>query len=190
VDIAGAIVGLSITAVLFIPIALAIQLDNPGPVLFRQARCGLRGEVFYIWKFRSMVRNAEGLKHMVSNEANGLIFKNKKDPRVTRVGQFLRKTSLDEFPQFWNVLVGTMSLVGTRPPTVGEVMQYAPHHWRRLDVKPGLTGEWQARGRSEVLDFEDIVRMDVRYQHRWSVAYDLQLILETVMAVLRRKGAY
>jgi lipopolysaccharide/colanic/teichoic acid biosynthesis glycosyltransferase len=137
-----------------------------------------------------MVRNAEELKHLVSNEAEGLIFKNKRDPRVTRVGQFLRRTSLDEFPQFWNVLIGNMSLVGTRPPTVGEVMKYAPHHWRRLEVKPGITGEWQARGRSEVLDFEDIVRMDMKYQRHWSIAYDITLIWETALAVLKRKGAY
>lgn len=189
-DIVGGVIGLAITAVLFIPIAIAIQLDNPGPVLFRQVRCGHRGQTFYIWKFRSMVRNAEQLKHLVANEAEGLIFKNKRDPRVTRVGQFLRRTSLDEFPQFWNVLIGNMSLVGTRPPTMGEVMKYAPHHWQRLEVKPGITGEWQARGRSEVLDFEDIVRMDMRYQRRWSITYDIALIWETALAVLQRKGAY
>ena len=189
-DIVGGAIGLAITAVLFIPIAIAIQLDNPGPVLFRQVRCGHRGQTFYIWKFRSMVRNAEQLKHLVANEAEGLIFKNKRDPRVTRVGQFLRRTSLDEFPQFLNVLIGNMSLVGTRPPTVGEVMKYAPHHWQRLEVKPGITGEWQARGRSEVLDFEDIVRMDVKYQRRWSITYDITLIGETALAVLQRKGAY
>jgi lipopolysaccharide/colanic/teichoic acid biosynthesis glycosyltransferase len=189
-DIVGGTIGLAITAALFIPIAIAIQLDNPGPILFRQIRCGHRGQTFYIWKFRSMVRNADELKHLVSNEAEGLIFKNKRDPRVTRVGQFLRRTSLDEFPQFWNVLIGNMSLVGTRPPTVGEVMKYAPHHWRRLEVKPGITGEWQARGRSEVLDFEDIVRMDMKYQRHWSIAYDITLIWETALAVLKRKGAY
>ncbi|WP_008312047.1 sugar transferase [Leptolyngbya sp. PCC 6406] len=189
-DIAGALVGLGITALLVIPIAIAIQIDNPGPIFFRQVRCGYRGQSFRIWKFRSMVSNAEQLQHLVSNEAEGLIFKNKQDPRVTRVGQFLRRTSLDEFPQFWNVLMGEMSLVGTRPPTVKEVMLYQPHHWQRLEVKPGITGEWQARGRSEVLDFEDIVKMDVRYQRRWSVAYDLQLLWETVAAVLKRKGAF
>lgn len=190
VDIVGALVGLSITALLFIPIAIAIQLDSPGPVLYSQVRCGYKGKPFRIWKFRSMVVNADRLQHLVTNEAQGLIFKNKQDPRITRVGRLLRKTSLDEFPQFWNVLTGEMSLVGTRPPTLDEVMQYRLHHWQRLDVKPGITGEWQARGRSTVLDFEEIVRMDLRYQNEWSVGYDLRLILETVLAVLQRKGAF
>ncbi|HEY9887343.1 MAG TPA: sugar transferase [Candidatus Obscuribacterales bacterium] len=190
VDIVGATIGLLITAVLFLPIAIAIQLDNPGPVLYSQVRCGHRGKTFRIWKFRSMVVNADALKHLVDNEAQGLIFKNKNDPRITRVGAFLRKTSLDEFPQFLNVLLGDMSLVGTRPPTVDEVMKYEPHHWQRLEVKPGITGEWQVRGRSSVSDFEAIVKMDLHYQTRWSVMYDLRLILETILAVLHRRGAY
>ncbi len=137
-----------------------------------------------------MVTNADALKHMVENQAQGLIFKNQNDPRITRVGQFLRRTSLDEFPQFWNVLKGDMSLVGTRPPTQDEVSQYAPHHWQRLEVRPGITGEWQVRGRSEVNNFEAIVQMDVEYQTRWSVGYDLWLIGQTILAVLRRQGAY
>ncbi|MEO1094691.1 MAG: sugar transferase [Cyanobacteria bacterium J06638_28] len=189
IDILGAIVGLTITAILLIPIALAIQLDNPGPVFYSQVRCGHRGQTFRIWKFRSMVTNADELKHLVQNEAQGLIFKNKCDPRITRVGAFLRKTSLDEFPQFLNVFLGTMSLVGTRPPTIDEVVQYTPRHWQRLEVKPGITGEWQARGRSSISDFEAIVDMDVRYQENWSVLYDVRLIIETVAAVLNRKGA-
>lgn len=189
-DIVGAIVGLLITAVLFIPIAIAIQLDNPGPILYSQVRCGHRGRTFRIWKFRSMVTNADALKHLVENEAQGLVFKNKNDPRITRVGAFLRKTSLDEFPQFLNVLLGEMSLVGTRPPTVDEVMKYEPHHWQRLSVKPGITGEWQVRGRSSVTNFEDIVQMDLHYQSEWSFLYDLRLLVETVLAVLYRKGAY
>ncbi|MEM9004513.1 MAG: sugar transferase [Cyanobacteria bacterium P01_F01_bin.86] len=190
IDIVGALAGLIITAILFIPIAVAIQLDNPGPIFYSQVRCGYQGKPFRIWKFRSMVANADAMKHLVENEAQGLIFKNKSDPRITRVGAFLRKTSLDEFPQFWNVLMGNMSLVGTRPPTLDEVMQYTAHHWRRLEVKPGITGEWQARGRSEVDDFEAIVSMDLRYQEQWSVLYDIELILVTALAVFRRKGAY
>ncbi|MEM6520676.1 MAG: sugar transferase [Cyanobacteria bacterium P01_D01_bin.71] len=189
-DIVGAIAGLLITAVLFIPIAIAIQIDNPGPIFYSQVRCGHHGKTFRIWKFRSMVANADALKHLVKNEAQGLVFKNKNDPRITRLGAFLRKTSLDEFPQFWNVLMGDMSLVGTRPPTVDEVMGYEPHHWQRLNVKPGITGEWQVRGRSSVSDFEDIVKMDLIYQSKWSIAYDLQLLVETILAVLHRKGAY
>ena len=189
-DILGALVGLAFTAIIFIPIAIAIQIDNPGPILYSQVRCGHRGRTFRIWKFRSMVADADKLKHLVKNEAQGLVFKNKNDPRITRVGILLRKTSLDEFPQFLNVLMGDMSLVGTRPPTVDEVMQYEPHHWQRLNVKPGITGEWQVRGRSSVSDFEDIVNMDLSYQEQWSFLYDLRLLLETVLVVLYRKGAY
>lgn len=190
IDILGAFFGLTITAILFMPIAIAIYIDDPGPIFYSQVRCGHRGRTFRIWKFRSMVANADALKHLVSNEAQGLVFKNKNDPRITRVGALLRKTSLDEFPQFWNVLTGDMSLVGTRPPTVDEVMQYAAHHWQRLEVKPGITGEWQVRGRSSITDFEEIVAMDRHYQTSWSVLYDLRLIVETVITVLHRKGAY
>jgi len=189
IDIAGAIVGLGITAILFFPIAIALKLDSPGPAFFQQTRVGLRGQRFTIWKFRSMVVNAEQLKSQVVNQASGQFFKNDCDPRITRVGSFLRKTSLDEFPQFLNVLMGDMSLVGTRPPTVDEVESYEPHHWRRLDVKPGLTGEWQVRGRSSVKDFEDVVRLDIEYQQKWSVLYDLQIIFRTIAVVLLRRGA-
>ncbi len=189
IDIAGALIGLAIVAVLWLPIAIAIKLDSPGPILYSQLRCGHRGQTFRIWKFRSMVTDAEQIKHLIQNQASGHIFKNDDDPRVTRVGKFLRKTSLDEFPQFWNVLVGSMSLVGTRPPTIDEVRHYTPRHWKRLEVKPGITGEWQANGRSQVLDFEAIVDMDLAYQQHWSVLYDLQLIWKTVWVVLARKGA-
>lgn len=188
-DILGALVGLGITGLIFIPVALAIYLDNPGPLLYSQTRCGWRGQQFRIWKFRSMVSNADQLKHTVQNQASGHIFKNDNDPRITRVGKFLRRTSLDELPQFWNVLMGNMSLVGTRPPTVDEVKQYNNRHWQRLEVKPGMTGEWQANGRSSVTDFEQIVDMDLRYMRHWSIAYDVNLILKTIQSVLRRKGA-
>lgn len=150
----------------------------------------LQGHTFRIWKFRSMVVEADRLKHLVNNQAKGNIFKNRNDPRVTRVGKFLRKTSLDEFPQFWNVLKGEMSLVGTRPPTVDEVMQYDRHHFQRLLVKPGITGEWQANGRSHIEDFEEIVKMDLAYQRKWSVAYDLRLVFKTIAAVFNKHGAY
>jgi lipopolysaccharide/colanic/teichoic acid biosynthesis glycosyltransferase len=133
--------------------------------------------------------NADQMKHLVKNEAKGLIFKNENDPRITQLGQFLRRTSLDEFPQFWNVLKGDMSLVGTRPPTEDEVAQYQPHHWQRLNVKPGITGEWQANGRSSIKDFEEIVQLDLDYQRKWSVLYDLKLILQTIQIVLAKKGA-
>ncbi|NJP08489.1 MAG: sugar transferase [Leptolyngbyaceae cyanobacterium RU_5_1] len=190
IDILGALIGLAITAIVAIPIAIATQLDHPGPIFYNQIRCGYRGKPFKIWKFRSMIVDADKLKYLVYNEAKGGIFKNRNDPRVTRVGRFLRRTSLDELPQFWNVLMGDMSLVGTRPPTVEEVFSYRRHHWQRLNVKPGITGEWQANGRSTVLDFEDIVAMDISYQRKWSIAYDLQLLLRTVLSVLNKQGAF
>ncbi|WP_088891204.1 sugar transferase [Leptolyngbya ohadii] len=190
VDILGALVGLGITGAVLIPLVIAMQIDNPGPVFYSQVRCGLHGRPFRIWKFRSMVVGADRLKHLVNNEAKGNIFKNRNDPRVTRVGRFIRKTSLDEFPQFWNVLKGEMSLVGTRPPTVDEVMQYEQHHFQRLLVKPGITGEWQANGRSQVEDFEQIVQMDITYQQKWSFFYDIMLIVKTIQAVFKKEGAY
>lgn len=190
IDIAGALVGITITAIIAIPLAIAMQLDNPGPIFYSQIRCGLNGKHFRIWKFRSMVVDAEQKKHLVENQASGFIFKNENDPRVTQIGRILRCTSIDEFPQFWNVLKGEMSLVGTRPPTPDEVASYKSYHWNRLRVKPGLTGEWQANGRSSVKDFDDIVRMDIDYQHKWSPLYDLQLIFKTVSVVVTRKGAY
>ncbi len=189
IDILGAIVGLCITGCLFIPVAIAIKLDSEGPVFYRQTRCGLLGKTFRIWKFRSMYSDADQKKHLVENQAKGHIFKNDQDPRITRVGRFLRKTSLDELPQFWNVLMGDMSLVGTRPPTYEEVKHYDKYHWLRLRVKPGMTGEWQVNGRSLVDDFEKIVSLDLDYQKKWSVWYDLSLILETIKVVFHCKGA-
>lgn len=190
IDIFGAIIGLMITAVVAIPVAIANKIDSPGPIFYSQIRCGLNGKLFRMWKFRSMIVGADKLKHLVTNEAKGHIFKSLHDPRITRVGKFLRRTSLDEFPQFWNVLIGDMSLVGTRPPTRDEVMQYEPHHWQRLRVKPGITGEWQANGRSSINDFEVIVSMDIDYQRKWSVMYDLSLLAKTIGVVFKKSGAY
>ncbi|MBW4651834.1 MAG: sugar transferase [Kaiparowitsia implicata GSE-PSE-MK54-09C] len=189
-DIVGGLVGLTIVAMVFFPIAIAIWLDDPGPIFYQQKRCGLNGNCFMLYKFRTMVQNAEQLKHQVKNEAKGAIFKNQNDPRITRVGRILRRTSLDELPQFWNVVRGEMSLVGTRPPTVEEVAQYSRRHWMRLHVKPGLTGEWQVNGRSTISDFEEIVSLDLRYQARWSFGYDVQLIIKTILTVLIRADAY
>lgn len=188
-DIFGAIIGLAITGIITIPVAIAMLFDDPGSIFYSQVRCGFNGKPFKIWKFRSMIANAHRQQHLVENQATGHIFKNEDDPRITRVGRFLRRTSLDEFPQFWNVLKGEMSLVGTRPPTVAEVAMYEDHHFRRLKVKPGITGEWQVKGRSMVLDFEDIVRMDLNYQKKWSFFYDLNLIVLTIVVVIARKGA-
>ncbi|MGK7928330.1 MAG: sugar transferase [Spirulina sp.] len=190
IDIIGALVGLVLTAAIAIPIAIALYSTSPGPLFYRQVRCGLNGKTFRLWKFRSMVTDADRLKHTVKNQANGFIFKNKNDPRITPVGKFLRQTSLDEFPQFWNVLKGEMSLVGTRPPTPDEVVKYNNYHWQRLQVKPGLTGEWQVNGRSSVTNFEDIVKMDLDYQEKWCIGYDLQLICQTFSVILSKKGAY
>lgn len=188
IDILGALVGLAITSVLFIPIVLAIKIDNPGPIFFGQVRCSWMGRRFKMWKFRSMVADAEKLKHLVENQACGAIFKNSNDPRITRVGRFLRKTSLDELPQFWNVLKGEMSLVGTRPPTPDEVERYEIPQWQRLDIKPGMTGEWQVNGRSSVKNFEDVVRLDLKYQENWSLMYDFKLIFKTIAIIFNRNA--
>ena len=187
-DIVGALVGLSITGLVFIPIAIAIKLDSKGPIFFAQTRCGWLGKPFKMLKFRSMCRNAEVLKSQVPNEVEGAIFKNKNDPRITKVGKFLRRNSLDELPQFWNVLKGEMSLVGTRPPTPEEVDSYEVPAWRRLDVKPGMTGEWQVNGRSTIQSFEDVIKLDLRYQENWSHWYDLQLILKTIFILFHKNS--
>lgn len=188
-DIVGSLVGLLLLAIVFVPVAIAIKLDSPGPIFYSQERYGLQGRPFRIRKFRSMVPNADVLKSQVSNEASGLIFKNERDPRVTRVGRFLRSSSLDELPQFWNVLVGEMSLVGTRPPTADEVAHYNERHWRRLNVKPGLTGEWQVSGRSTIKDFEEVVNLDLRYQELWNPLYDLVIIAKTIYVIFAKVGA-
>jgi anti-anti-sigma factor len=186
IDILGAIVGLFITAVIFIPIAITIKLDSPGPILFHQTRCGWMGKKFQIWKFRSMCSNAEAMKKQIVNQASGAFFKNDNDPRITKVGRFLRRTSLDEFPQFWNVLQGDMSLVGTRPPTPDEVEAYQVPEWQRLDVKPGMTGEWQVNGRSQVRNFEDVIQLDLQYQRNWNLQYDLKLIFKTIGVIFHK----
>lgn len=182
IDIIGALVGLVITAMLLIPITIAIQIDDPGPIFFGQIRCGWMCKHFKIWKFRSMCVDAEAKKAELQkhNQVEGAFFKIDNDPRITKVGKFLRKTSLDELPQFWNVLKGEMSLVGTRPPTPNEVESYEVPEWQRLDVKPGMTGEWQVNGRSSVRKFEDVIRLDLQYQKNWNLFYDLKLIFKTV----------
>ncbi|MCT7986706.1 sugar transferase [Laspinema sp. A4] len=191
IDIVGALVGLGITGVAFIPLAIAIKTDSPGPIFFSQIRCGWMGKRFRIWKFRSMCENAEAIKSEIQNQVEGPLFKNEKDSRVTRIGQFMRRTSLDELPQFWNVLKGEMSLVGTRPPLPDEVDRYEVPEWQRLDVKPGMTGEWQVSGRSSIRTFEDVIRLDLEYQKKWSLLYDLKLILKTIGVVFNKNsGAY
>ncbi len=191
VDIAGALVGLSFTGLLFPAVAAAIKLTSRGPVLFRQTRLGTNCRPFAMYKFRTMVQGAEEMKPRLrdSNVVDGPMFKLEHDPRVTPVGRVLRRISLDELPQFWNVLKGEMSLVGTRPPTADEVAEYGDAHFRRLTMKPGMTGLWQTSGRSRVTDFENIVRMDVEYIRNWSLWLDLKLLLKTVPAVILGRGA-
>ncbi|MEO0988808.1 MAG: sugar transferase [Cyanobacteria bacterium J06639_14] len=189
-DIIGSLVGLFILALIFVPVSVAIRIESPGPIFYSQKRHGLQGQAFRIWKFRSMVQNADELKGLVENEVQGQFFKSEQDPRITRVGNFLRRTSLDEFPQFWNVLKGDMSLVGTRPPTSDEVARYESHHWERLKVKPGLTGQWQVSGRSSIKDFEEVVKLDLHYQKVWTPLYDVLLIFKTVQNILIRSDAY
>lgn len=188
IDIVGSIVGLFITSTLIIPIAIAIKIESRGPLLFSQTRLGWLGSPFTIYKFRSMSTDAEARKHEIKNEADGAIFKCSFDPRITQVGHFLRRTSLDELPQFWNVLQGSMSLVGTRPPTPDEIEQYNIPHWQRLDVKPGITGEWQVNGRSHVKNFEDIIQLDLDYQNKWSLLYDIKLILKTIHIIFSKES--
>jgi lipopolysaccharide/colanic/teichoic acid biosynthesis glycosyltransferase len=191
IDVAGALVGLVLLSPLFVLIALAIKVSSPGPVFFRQRRSGRGGKPFMIYKFRTMVVDAEARKVLLVtlNEQDGPAFKIKKDPRVTRIGRFLRKTSLDELPQLWNVLKGDMSLVGPRPLPCAETEACEGWQRRRLDVTPGITCIWQVRGRSAV-SFDDWVRMDVQYIRQQSLPQDLKLLLLTVPAVLLRRGAH
>ncbi|MDE7273397.1 MAG: sugar transferase [Lachnospiraceae bacterium] len=191
IDIVGALVGLALTAVITPFVALAIKLDSPGPVFFSQTRIGKNGRRFRIWKFRSMYIDAEQRKKELEaqNEVKGLMFKMMDDPRITRVGKFIRETSLDETPQFLNILVGDMSLVGTRPPTEDEFEQYNGYYRRRMSITPGLTGLWQVSGRSDIQDFEEIVKLDLEYIDNWSLGLDVKILVMTVFAVLGRKGS-
>lgn len=200
VDILGGIVGLAITGILFVFVAPAIYIADPGPIFFKQIRIGKNGRKFSIYKFRSMYLDAEERKEslMGRNEMQGQIFKIKDDPRIigsgpdgTRkgIGWFIRAFSIDEFPQFLNVLKGDMSLVGTRPPTLDEWEQYEKRHRKRMRVKPGITGLWQISGRSEITDFEDIVALDARYIREWSFWLDIKIILKTIAVVLTKSGA-
>lgn len=189
-DIVGGIVGLLIMLVALIFVGPAIKIESKGPIFFKQKRVGKNGRYFNVYKFRSMYPDAEErLKELQSqNEMKGLMFKMENDPRITKVGKFIRKTSIDELPQFINVLKGDMSLVGTRPPTVNEFKQYEGHHKRRLSMKPGITGMWQAYGRNSVQDFEDVVKMDLEYIDNWSLSLDFKILIKTVQTVLVGSG--
>lgn len=203
-DILGGLVGCAICAVLFVFVAPVIYIASPGPIFFTQERIGKNGKRFKMYKFRSMYMDAEARKAELMKQnkvSGGLMFKLDFDPRIignkilpdgtkkTGIGQFIRSTSIDEFPQFFNVLKGDMSLVGTRPPLVSEFDAYEPHHRARMSVKPGITGMWQVSGRSEITDFEEVVRLDTQYINEWSIGLDIKILLQTVIAVLKRKGS-
>jgi exopolysaccharide biosynthesis polyprenyl glycosylphosphotransferase len=189
-DIVGATAGLLLCGPVLLWYSFKIRRESPGPVLFRQMRVGQNGRRFPLYKFRTMYPDAEErLKDLlVWNEMQGFIFKMKDDPRVIPTGRVLRGRHLDELPQFWNVLKGEMSLVGTRPPTPGEVAQYQPHHHRRISMKPGITGLWQLNGNGAVNDFEDIVRLDCEYISNWSLWLDCKILAKTVGKVIRGGG--
>ncbi len=191
IDIIGGLVGCVALFLLTLFLAPIIKLESEGPVFFKQTRIGKNGRKFTIYKFRSMYKDAEQRKKELEakNEMKGLMFKVTDDPRITKVGKFIRKTSLDEFPQFINVLKGDMSLVGTRPPTEDEFLQYEGAHKRRLMLKPGLTGMWQVSGRSDITDFEEVVRMDLEYIDKWSIRMDVKLLFKTVGIVVFGRGA-
>ena len=203
-DIVGGLVGCALCGLLCLFVAPAIYINSPGPIFFTQERIGKNGKRFKIYKFRSMYMDAEERKKelLAQNKMNGsLMFKLDFDPRIignrilpdgtqkTGIGQFIRSTSIDEFPQFFNVLKGDMSLVGTRPPLISEFDAYEQHHRARMSVKPGITGMWQISGRSEITDFEEVVRLDTQYINEWSIGLDIKILLQTVVTVLKRKGS-
>jgi exopolysaccharide biosynthesis polyprenyl glycosylphosphotransferase len=191
-DLVVSVGALIVLAPLFAAVAVAIKVDSRGPVFFRQERLGSRGEPFRIWKFRTMRQDAESLRHEMAHlnemENSGPLFKIKNDPRITRVGGFLRKTSIDELPQLLNVVAGTMSLVGPRPFVTHEAVQIGGWGRRRLDLTPGITGLWQVRGRNDV-SFDEMVQLDYMYVTNWSVWWDLRLLIQTVPRVLSQRGA-
>lgn len=190
-DIIGGVIGLLFTMILMPFVASAIKLNSPGPIFFKQDRIGKNGRKFTIYKFRSMCVDAEQKKKELqkNNEIQGLMFKMGNDPRITKVGRILRKTSIDELPQFYNVLKGDMSLVGTRPPTVDEFEKYSAYYKRRLCMTPGLTGRWQVSGRSEITNFDEVVKLDLSYIDNWSLGLDIKIIFQTILVVLFHCGA-
>jgi exopolysaccharide biosynthesis polyprenyl glycosylphosphotransferase len=198
-DIVGSLIGLLLTGIIFIFVAPAIKLASPGPIFFTQERIGKNGRSFKMYKFRSMHVDAEERQKelMDQNKMQGLMFKVDNDPRIIGsekgpgkgIGNFIRKTSMDEFPQFWNVLKGDMSLVGTRPPTKTEYENYALHHKIRLSMKPGITGLWQVSGRNDITNFEEVVELDTAYIENWTLILDIKILFMTIGAVVSRKGS-
>ena len=204
IDIAGGLAGCLITLIITVIFGPMIYLSSPGPIFFAQERIGRNGRKFKMYKFRSMYMDAEERKKELMDQnkiSDGLMFKMDFDPRIignkilpdgrkkTGIGQFIRKTSLDEFPQFYNILKGDMSLVGTRPPTVDEWELYEPHHRARMAFRPGLTGMWQVSGRSNITDFEEVVKLDTKYISEWSLKLDMKILFQTVLSVFKSDGA-
>ena len=189
-DITGSLFGLMICGIVSIFLVPLIKKDG-GPAIFAQDRVGRNGRIFKFYKFRSMRVDAEEIKKdlMSQNQMQGGMFKIENDPRITKIGHFIRKTSLDELPQFWNVLKGDMSLVGTRPPTLDEYMKYTPEQKRRLSFKPGITGLWQISGRSNITNFDDVVKLDVSYLDGWTIWKDIEILLKTIKVVVMKDGA-
>lgn len=193
IDICGGITGCLLTVVIAVFIGPIIFIKSPGPIFFSQTRIGKKGRPFKIYKFRSMYMDAEERKKelMAQNKIqDGMMFKMDNDPRIIKgIGHFIRKSSLDEFPQFWNVLKGEMSLVGTRPPTADEYARYSPHHKRRLSMQPGITGLWQTSGRSSIINFEEVVRLDTQYIENWSIDLDIKIIFKTIIKLFKDEDA-
>lgn len=190
--VAGSIILLLISPIL-ISLSILIKIDSPGPIFYKQTRVGLKGRHFQVWKFRTMVTNAEQLQKELEakNEmAGGIMFKMKDDPRITRTGKFIRRYSLDELPQLINVLRGEMSLVGPRPFPLRDVERFSEHHFMRHEVLPGITGLWQVSGRSDIVDFEEVFRLDMTYIQNWSVSLDFQILFQTLKVVVAKEGAY
>jgi exopolysaccharide biosynthesis polyprenyl glycosylphosphotransferase len=191
-DVLGSALGLLVLSPVLLVLALAVKLTSRGPILFVHERCGLGGRTFRFYKLRTMVQDAEARKRELEhlNEMSGPVFKIRCDPRVTALGRVLRKLSLDELPQLWNVLRGDMSLVGPRPPTPDEVARYTSRHAQRLSVMPGITGLWQVSGRSDIADFERWIDLDLQYARTWSLWLDLRILLKTVVVVALVRGAH
>lgn len=190
-DVIGSLVGIIISIPIIAITAIPLLIESPGPLFFKQERVGQNGRLFNIYKLRSMYKDAEERKKelMAQNKMDGFMFKMDNDPRITKVGRVIRKLSIDELPQFFNVLKGDMSLVGTRPPTVREFEQYENRHKRRLSMRPGITGMWQVSGRSNINDFEEVVKLDCEYIDNWSLWLDIQILFKTVKVILTHEGA-
>ncbi len=193
-DIAGGLLGITIDLLIGFVVGPIIYIKSPGPIIFSQVRVGRHGREFKLYKFRSIYVGADKEQEKLAEQnqiQGGLMFKIADDPRIIKgIGHFIRRTSLDEFPQFWNVLKGDMSLVGTRPPTIEEYCRYSPHHKKRLSMLPGITGLWQVSGRSKITDFEEVVRLDTKYIENWSLALDIKILFQTVINLWKRRDAY